>query len=689
MRKHTRLSFAAFQAVEQLESRQMFAAGPMPSGPAPSPAPAPAVRSYDGTGNNTSHSAWGSTGQDLVRLAPAAYADGLSAPNGTSRPSARVISNAVAAHGDEEIPSTTKLSAYAYLWGQFIDHDLDLTNTGTDSLPIAVPTGDPSFDPFGTGTQTIAFTRSLYDPATGTTSPRQQVNSITAFLDGSMVYGSDATRAAALRTMSGGLMKTSDGNMLPWNTMGLDNATLGGPASSYYAAGDVRANENVELTSLQTLFVREHNRRAGQIAAAHPTWSDEQIYQAARRLVIAEIQKITYEEFLPALLGKGAIKAYSGYKPNVNPGISTEFSTAAFRLGHSMLPDDVEFLDNNGNPVHDEIPLAQAFFNPSLVSSTGVDPILKYLASSNSEEIDTKIVDGLRNFLFGPPGAGGMDLASLNIQRGRDHGLSDYNSTRAALGLPKVTSFAQITSDTQLQASLQSLYGTVDNIDLWVGGLAEDHVAGSSVGPTFQRILVDQFTRTRDGDRFWYQNSLSPNEMDAIKNIHLSDIVKANSGVTNIQADAFHFNPTVVGMVFNDLNSDKKVNTGEVGLGGRQVQLFDGTGTLVQTTTTDRSGRYVFSGVDLGSYNVVVQTPQGWVTTTTASAIVNVTRGGTINLAAMGQHLVATPPTQQPPPPPQKLPPPPPPPMRQPPPPPMGAAPRSVMMDLDAASKLP
>src|SRR5205823_979490 len=179
---------------------------------------------------------------------------------------------------------------------------------------------------------------------------------------------------------------------------------------------------------------------------------------------------------------------YHGYDPSVDPGIANEFSTAAFRLGHSMLGDDVEFLDSNGNAVRDALPLANAFFNPDVVEATGIDPILKYLASDRAQEIDNKVVDSVRNFLFGPPGAGGLDLASLNIQRGRDHGLADYNTVRAAYGLGRVSDFSQITSNVQVQQTLKSLYGTVDNIDLWVGGLAEDHVAGSSLGPTFRRI---------------------------------------------------------------------------------------------------------------------------------------------------------------------------------------------------------
>ena len=381
--------------LEALEPRQLLSA-------------TSSVRSYDGTGNNLSHPEWGSTNEALLRLSPAAYADGISAPAGANRPSAREISNTIAAHDpDEEILNARHLSAFAYAWGQFIDHDMDLTDAASpaEEYNVSVPTGDLSFDPAGTGTQQILLTRSQYAVGTGISSPRQQTNSITAFIDGSMIYGSDDARADALRAHRGGRLLTSAGNMLPYNTNGLPNFNDAHifPDDQLFLAGDKRANENIELTSVQTLFAREHNRLADQLARQHRSWADEQVYQEARKLVIAEIQQITYNEFLPALLGPGAIPAYTGYKSNVNPGVSTEFSTAAFRIGHSMLADDVEFLQNNGDDVRDEIALAQAFFNPPVVAESGIDPILKYLASSNSEEIDTQIVDGLRNFLFGAP----------------------------------------------------------------------------------------------------------------------------------------------------------------------------------------------------------------------------------------------------------------------------------------------
>ena len=591
------------------------------------------LRTADGTLNNLSHTDWGAAGSALIRLVKAAYTDGISAAPGASRPSARAISNAIADHPEDvEILSATHLSAFSYLWGQFIDHDLDLTTSATpyELLNVSVPTGDAEFDPLSTGTQVIPLARSAYATGTGVTTARQQVNSITAYLDGSMIYGSDAARALALRELVGGRMKVSAGNLLPFNTDGLANANDAHIFSSdkLFVAGDVRANENSELTSIQTLFVREHNRLAAQIASRNPRMTDEQIYQQARRLVIGEAQNITYNEYLPALLGQNALMRYTGYKPNVNAGISNEFSTAAFRLGHSMLTDDVEFITNDGEEAQPEVSLASVFFNPSVVQSSGIDTVLKYLASSNSEEIDTKIVDSVRNFLFGAPGAGGLDLASLNIQRGRDHGLADYNTTRAALGLGKVTSFAQITSDTALAAKLQALYGNVDNIDLWVGGLAEDHLPGSNLGATFQRIIVDQFTRTRDGDRFWFERDLVGQDLAMVRNTTLASIIAANTMTTNLQPNVFVFDVNVNGSIFADSNRNGQRDRGENGLAGVVLSLVDEDGVVTATTTTDANGQYHFGSVQLGDYTVTPTLTTGAFTTSSTAAI-DVTRGQT------------------------------------------------------------
>jgi hypothetical protein len=603
--------------------------------------PASLYRSIDGTGNNLAHPDWGSTYERLLREAPAAYADGVSAPAGASRPSARAVSDALAAHVAQATPDNRDLSAYIYVWGQFLDHDLDLTGAASPAQPfnIPVPTGDPSFDPTGTGTQVIPLDRSVYDPATGTGvgNPRQQVNQVTAWIDGSMIYGSDASRAAALRTFVGGKLKVLGspvGDLPPLNTAGLANANDAhrAPDSQLFLAGDVRANENVELTSMQTLFVREHNRLADQIARANPRLNDEEVYQRARAQVIAEIQSITYNEWLPALLGPGALRPYRGYNPNVNPDIANEFSTAAFRL-HTEVNDDVEFFDNNGRPitfsivndqgqtvtVDGQVSLADAFFNPTLFKQTGVDGMLKYAASTHAEAFDNQLVDSLRNFLFGAPGQGGLDLAGLNIQRGRDHGLADYNTVRAAYGLPRVTSFAQITSDPTLQAKLQQLYGSVNNIDLWVGIMAEDHVRGSSVGPLDRRIIADQFERLRDGDRFWYQRTFSGAQLAQIEHTTLADIIQRNTGVRGLQNDVFFFKARVQGTVFFDLNGNGAQNRGEAGAAGVTVELINPDGEVIATTLTDRQGHYVFDHLpETGDYQVRVVPPAG-VTLTTAN----------------------------------------------------------------------
>ena len=456
---------------------------------------------------------------------------------------ARAISNLVAAQS-ESLPNDRYLTDFVWIWGQFLDHDIDLTEGAEphEAFPIEVPAGDPWFDPYWTGDVEIGLNRSVY--STDGSGVRQQHNQITAFIDGSVVYGSTPERAAGLRTFENGLLKTSDGDLLPFNVDGLPNA--GGPNPSLFVAGDIRANENAALISMQTLWVREHNRIATVLHESDPELTDEDLYQRARALVAGQIQAITYNEFLPALLGKDALSPYSGYDATVNPGIANVFSTAAYRLGHSLLSTELVRLNHDGTVIDaGNLPLREAFFNVTPILEDGIDPIFQGAATQLAQELDNHVIDDVRNFLFGPPGAGGFDLASLNIQRGRDHGLPDYNQARIDYGLAPVTTFAEISSDVDTQAALAAAYPTVDDIDVWVGGLAEDHLPESSVGELFQTILVDQFERLRDGDRFWYQHALNQWDLPEVAATTLKDIIERNTDVCDLQANVF-FAPSIV-----------------------------------------------------------------------------------------------------------------------------------------------
>ncbi len=485
-------------------------------------------RSADGTGNNKKHPEWGSSNQsDLRKTVPQ---DSTREPGGSTEqrlPNPRDVSNAVVAQ-DGNTVNQKGLSDLFWMWGQFLDHDITLTPTSTDPADhanISIPAGDPIFDPNNTGTTSLSFARST--ATTDANGQSQQTNAITAFIDGSNVYGSDAEHADKLRSHEGGKLLMSAGEMMPME-------------NGQFMAGDERSNENIGLASMHTLWVREHNRLADDLAQQHPKWSDEQIYQEARKTNVAEMQAITYNEFLPALLGDKALPKYTGYKADVNPQIDNAFATAAFRLGHTMLSSNLLRLDETGQTIPEgNVALRDAFFRPDKVQEAGIDPILRGAASQTAQAADPMIVDDVRNFLFGQPGEGGLDLASLNIQRGRDHGLAGYGDAREALGLKPVNSFDSNVWREGFGAKLASVYDSPADVDLWVAGLAEKPVGDSLFGQTFTAILTDQFTRLRDGDRFFYQNQFSGQQLKDLNNLKLSDIIERNTDFDNVQKNAF------------------------------------------------------------------------------------------------------------------------------------------------------
>jgi hypothetical protein len=624
-------------AIELLEARCLLDGG---------------FRSITGFGNNLANPTWGQSGTDLLRVSPVAYADGIRTPSTPNTLSPREISNSLDSQSDPLFsgldnlgnPNAQRLSDYAYAWGQFIDHDMDLTLDNSGQA-FSIP-ADPTRPNDKMGIE--GFTRSQFDPTTGTSTsnPRQQVNAVTSYLDLSQVYGSTEVVADALRTHSGGLLKTSPGGMLPFNNttyftaaqlaaLNMANDAQQVPSTSLFAAGDRRANENVELLSLTTLFVRNHNRLAGQLAQQNPlnfgftSWTDDNLYQEARRLNIAEMEIITYTGYLPSILGPNALPAYPGYNANVNAGIATEFSTVGFRFGHSLLSTTVGRDNNDGAGITDVSPngsavnLTEDFFRPDLLNNNHVtvnltdlkgnpDPhtsstvgeVLKALADGLPNETDLLLIDEVRDVLFGIPNVPGTDLAARDIQRARDHGIGTYNQVRVAYGLSAVTSFAQISSDPAVQGALRATYGILANgqdnvnaVDPFIGMLAEDHVAGADVGPTVKAILAKQFTALRNGDRYFYLNEgFTSAEANLLQQGNtLAEVIANNTSITNLQANVFFNRLKISGHVFADPDGNGTRGDTEPGLAGVTVNLLDDTGTVIASTTTDSGGGYDFT----------------------------------------------------------------------------------------------
>ncbi len=513
---------------------EVGASSPGPTTTPTTPSTSFEARTIDGTGNNTRDLGAAGTAQRLA--VSQAYADGVSSPSGLGRPSARLVSNALAAQSSST-PDPQSRSALVWGWGQFLDHDLDLTLTNDDEpFPISVPTGDPYFDPTSTGTATIPLSRSvaLEGSGTGTDNPRRHPNAITSFIDGSQVYGSDDIVAASLREFTGGRMRLSAGDLPPLNTED--------PGRVAFLCGDIRADENLLLTSLQTLLLREHNRLAQEIATQDPDLDDERLYQLSRKIVGAVIQSITYQEFLPALVGPNPLPRYQGYDATVDPSISVLFSTAAYRLGHSQVTATLYRRGSDGQPISEgDLAVRDAFFQPQLlIDEGGIEPLLRGAAINVQETTDVQVIDDLRNFLFGPPGAGGFDLLSLNIQRGRDHGLPDYNTIRREYGMSVLQTFQQVTSNLERQTALASTYGSIDAVDAWIGLMSEDPAPFSAVGPTLRNILIDQFRRLRDGDRFWYANDPALSAYrQMIEDTTLTKLIERNTDITGLTPHAF------------------------------------------------------------------------------------------------------------------------------------------------------
>ncbi len=445
------------------------------------------VRSLDGSGNNVAHPDWGKARTEYLRVAPARYADGIGAVE--DGPSARRISNRVFNDGGQNLFSENGVTEWGWVWGQFLDHDFGLEDQRPRRIaPLAFDPRDP-LEAFRNDLLQIDFWRTPPASGTGVTSPREHRNNLSSYIDASNVYGVTSTRLAWLRsgprlllTPSGYLPRAGargDAETAP--PMELEGPLAATPASAV-VAGDVRANENIALTAVQTLFAREHNRLVARLPASLPA---ELRFQIARRVVGAEEQYVTYTGFLPALGVR--LAPYRGYRPGVDATLSNEFAVVGYRA-HSMVngsldetqpagtwtPSTLASLAAGGVTVQSHeglvslsIPLGLSFGNPDLLQRVGLEPVLAGLGAQREYRNDEQIDNALRSILFLVPKPGALDptvcqapttinpacfnrvddLGATDLERARDHGIPPYNALRAAYGLPPKATFEDVTGE--------------------------------------------------------------------------------------------------------------------------------------------------------------------------------------------------------------------------------------------------
>ncbi|KAJ8286760.1 hypothetical protein GJAV_G00042980 [Gymnothorax javanicus] len=556
--------------------------------------------------NNLKNPRLGASNTPFTRWLPAEYEDGIFQPrgweqnrthNGFILPLVREVSNRILLTADEDVESDREFSHLVTLFGQWNDHDITFTphspsirsfsngincdascEQANPCFPIPIPKQDPRFGSNAQGC--LPFFRSAPACGTGNTghifgenNVREQINALTAFLDVGQVYGSEDVQARDLRdlTNDGGLLRVnqqfndSGRELLPFSTMEANMCatrqkvinTTGLEEVPCFVAGDGRVDENIALTSLHTLFMREHNRLARSLRKLNPHWSSETLYQEARKIMGGYHEVLVFRDYLRHIVGPEEISrrlsTYPGYDENVDPTIANVFATAAYRFAHLALQPIIFRLDENyeENKQFPSVPLYEAFFTPwRVVFEGGIDPLIRGLvgrpAKLNTQ--DHMMVEAIRDRLFQFTSHVALDLGALNMQRARDHGIPGYNAWRRFCGLSEpqtLEQLAEVLNNTDLARQLLELYGTPANIDIWLGGVAEPFVPGGRVGPLFACLIAKQFQNIRQGDRLWWENEgvFNSRQRASLASVSLARIICDNTGIRDVPRDPFQYRP--------------------------------------------------------------------------------------------------------------------------------------------------
>ncbi|XP_033319603.1 peroxidase-like isoform X1 [Bombus bifarius] len=537
-------------------------------------------RSIDGACNNVENPSWGSAMTAYTRILFPQYFDGIQEPRrmGQTRkplPGARSVSVALSTPNDQSDVSRTLTVVQ---WTQFITNDISYTpmrkmvSSGKpisccrsdgnalsprymhpDCSAIIVPDRDPVYGQHYV--RCMNYVRSLPVLKSDCTfGPIEQMNQASHFLDGSTIYGSTLKKSRELREFEGGRLRVHRGNDHDFLPIAENSSEC---KNGCYDSGDNRVNTHPQLAAIHTIWHREHNRIARKLAELNPHWSDETLYQEARRIVIAEIQHITYKEWLPILLGKRYTRAIglavgNSYSRNYNsedePAVSNEVATAALRFMNSLLQGKISLTDNK-RQINKTVSLAEYFYKPNIIESHEIfDGLLRGMATQSSQKMDISIIEDVTSKLFATnQDSLGLDAISLDIQRGRDHGLPGYNHYRKYCGLPAAKSFDDFLDyiPMEMTKKLRTIYAHPDDVDLIIGGMAERPTEDGLLGVTFRCLISEQFSRTRRTDRYFYDSANQPQpftveQLAEIRNVTLARIFCDNgNNITEMQPNVF------------------------------------------------------------------------------------------------------------------------------------------------------
>ncbi|XP_074091404.1 dual oxidase 2 isoform X2 [Macrotis lagotis] len=526
------------------------------------------VQRFDGWFNNLRYHDRGSAGSRLQRLVPATYSDGVFQPlEEPYLPNPRRISN-VAMKGTSGRSSLQNRTVLGVFFGYHVLSEVvsvERPGCPAEFMNIQIPAGDEVFDPDFTGNVVLPFQRSQWDPQTGQSpnNPRDQINQVTSWLDGSAIYGSSHSWSDALRSFSGGKLASGQDPAFPKNTQGSllmwtapDPSTGQQGPQGLYVFGAERGNQNPFLQAMGLLWFRYHNLWAQRLAQKNPTWGDEELFQHARKRVIATYQNIVLYEWLPSFLEKTP-PAYEKYKSFLDPSISPEFLAASKQFFSTMVPPGVymrntschfQNIINKDQSNSSAIRVCNSYWNrenPNLSSAEAVNELLLGMASQISEREDRIVVQDLRDYWPGPGRYSRTDYVASSIQRGRDLGLPSYNRALEAMGLEPLKNWSNLNHSVEhnVLEEIATLYNhNLSHLELLPGGLLESY---GNPGPLFSNIVFDQFIRLRDGDRYWFENTrnglFTDEEITAIRNTTLHDVLVAviNVSYDDLQPNVF------------------------------------------------------------------------------------------------------------------------------------------------------